>query len=286
MPTDREILRRSRERRKKRRLAKFIFWLMLAGLLFYLSILFFSWSALRLEKVRVEGNYTVSEEAIVRRAKELLAGKIWGLYARDHLFLWSESSIATALAEDFPRLKTVRLSHLGRQTLLVRVEERVPAFSRCRDFGPDGEPASCELIDETGRSCGPSPVFSEAIYPILEGDFVADAEGQLLTSASFGNLAVFISALRRDLTAEMKPLGLVRIVSLGNDDYAALVALSGEPAAPWRIIFNIKTASGELLDNFRAVFRSELFRAELEKNAWKLDYLDLRFGRKVFYKFR
>ena len=286
MPSDREILRRSQERRKKRRIAKLVFWLLLFGLIFYLSILFFSWSALCLEKVKVEGNYTVSSEAITNRAKELLAGKYLGLYSRDHVLLWPKTSIEAGLAQSFPRLKNIELRTLDRETLLVKVDERIPVFSWCHNTDENGNPSNCQLVDKTGHSCGSSPIFSESVYPVLSGDFVSGSStDQLLSTTTFPELATFVLGLREELRAEAKPLGLYRIVFLGDDDYAALVALNGETDNPWRVVFNIKTPAADLINNFLMVFKSDLFRGELQKNDWELDYIDLRFGKKIFYKF-
>ena len=52
-------------------------------------------------------------------------------------------------------------------------------------------------------------------------------------------------------------------------------------SASWRILINESASQTNLFDNFRIAFENEL-----KDKFDKLDYLDLRFGNKIFYKFR
>ena len=77
-----------------------------------------------------------------------------------------------------------------------------------------------------------------------------------------------------------------RMLLENNQDVSvSVVANYQDRKVRWRVLFDTKDDLNKTASNLSAVFTSDEFEQDLDENDWAIDYLDLRFGNKVFYTF-
>jgi len=77
---------------------------------------------------------------------------------------------------------------------------------------------------------------------------------------------------------------LARINVLPFKDFEAIIVSNASPDNSWRLLFNTGTASDQLITNFHSLIKDPTLTKDwVGKN---LDYLDMRFDNKVFYRFK
>ena len=54
----------------------------------------------------------------------------------------------------------------------------------------------------------------------------------------------------------------------------------------WSILFGPTSTAGDMVEHLRTTLASDVFTKRLPDRENGLDYIDLRFGNKVFYKFK
>lgn len=239
-----------------------------------------SWLSYRpaavISEVRVEGSEGISAESIKARVRGMLAGRNLYLFARANAFLYPKEEIAAALAADFPRAENIALSLDGLRTLVVSIREREGETLWCAD----AQTSACYFLDENGFIFDHAPKFSGNAYFSHYGGLNASTSpigANLLPQENFRELSGFIEKARG---LELAPLS----IHIGNEQYAELILDEG-----WRLKFHLDQNFTELAGNLAALAHSEEWGKALRGEALDgrmLEYMDLRFGSKVYYKFK
>lgn len=232
--------------------------------------------ALVISEVRVEGNEAVHAESVKEKAFASLSGKHLYLFARANAFLYPKEEIASKIAEDFPRAESITLSLDGLETLVVHVVERKGESLWC---DPHPEMRACYFVDENGFIFAEAPNFSGDAYFAYYGSFGTSTSpiGQnFLPQEIFRALADFVESVKK---FGFSPTA----IHVGEEQYAEMILHEG-----WRLIFHLDQDFEELEGNLAALSHSEKWGAALhgERSAeGRLEYVDLRFGSKVYYRF-
>ena len=268
------------KRRRKRLLLKFGAVVLVVVFL----IGFFSWLSHRTEvsiaNIFIEGSSVVSEEEILALVNEKLAGDYLKLFSKSNILLYPRRDIQATALNSFKRLESVELSFEDFRSISVTVQERKPHALWCEhvrgeDFEDEtqDEQGRCYFLDERGLIFSKAPdftgnVFFEYYGPIDEGEVIGQ---QFLTENEFRTISFFINSSR---DSGLEPISL----ALSGSTDVELRLSDGS-----RIIFGREQDFDEVIENLQSVFESETFT---EKEPLELDYIDLRFGNRVFYKFK
>lgn len=320
----RDVLESSRKIRRQKMLkwllVTFLFFETGALLLGVLSDV----SKFAIKRVKITGAEAVSSKEIFALAQKELDGNYFGIYTKKNLFIYPAQTIEQKIYEKFPRVEQVALS-ISDDELLISFSERKPEFVYCLTGGAEEECFYMDRLgfvfdrapifsDEVffkilaQASLGRSTTTSEATSSknILGANVFADGFFDKLLN--FKDEAELI--LTRDMKGEKLTISSGKIIALSVkdfDDYEFLVL--DERGREWKIMFNvpkeeryvsekntgvIKTGtikSGvdailvSIARNLSATVSSSAFLNNFKKSSAP-EYLDLRFGNKVFYKFR
>lgn len=234
----------------------------------------------RINLVEVSGNSVVSEKEIIAFAGSILGGSYLGVFPKDNIFIYPENELVWGLLQKYKRLRVAEMFLSESRTLRVKVEERKPFALWCGSEGPKGA-NGCFFMDAGGYVFAPAPDFSGSVFFRYYGrieedpkeDLKKDPIGrQFLTSQKFENLKFFAEGL--------KELSLSPVSLFVDEKDVYMAYLSGGGT----VIFDENKDFGRLLEDLRLVISG---REELRESDFSdLDYIDLRFGNKIFYKFK
>jgi hypothetical protein len=142
-------------------------------------------------------------------------------------------------------------------------------------------------MDGHGFVFSSAPAFSGQTYEEIFAPFVGSPIGKRYL------LDDQLSAIRRvtkGITAitSRSPLvssTLERTYYLGRDQLTLLFTDTGH-SNRWLLRLTVATSTSEILNNFDSVVTADIFAKDFQKNKGRLEYFDLRFGRKIYYRFR
>lgn len=261
------------ERRKKIRQIKTAFIAVLIVGLFSLI----AWGS-RLDRMMISesvisGNGTISSTTIQNEIQGYLAGTYFSLVPRGNILVYPKSTIINGLLASYPRIRSVTMG-VGGTKLDVHIEERKPFALWCGNE-PDQATSSCYFMDRDSYVYAPAPDFTGHVFfkyfgapaQVSSGD---DAVGSTYMSREeWGGIQLLIETIG---SMDMTPVSLRQI----NDTDLALALESGT-----EIIFGREQDLATVVDNLRSVVSAEPFNGTLDPT---LEYIDLRFGDRVYYK--
>ncbi|MFA5023151.1 MAG: hypothetical protein WC385_03500 [Candidatus Paceibacterota bacterium] len=290
-----EILRSSREREKKRKNTKRVFGVLL--LLFIVGgfLLLLNLNFLRLTTFSISGQTSLDLVALKQTIKGNLDGSCLGIVPNNSVFFFSKTKLATLLKQKFPGLQAVEIDSPNLNTLIVKVSDRESKVLWCNVV--NGK--ICFYLNDEGQVYQEAPNFSESIIMEFDsGGIIKKLPTKAIDPKDLSRAKDFLNFLkpalvdwpRRSLdggglassTASYK---LDHINVLPLKDFEAIIVSSINPNNSWKLLFNTGATADQLITNFNTLIKDPT----LTKN-WpagtSLDYLDLRFENKAFYKFK
>lgn len=257
---------RLRARRKRQRF-------LIIGLSFFLLLLLcggvvgLSWLPfMRIHNVDVSGAQAISPQAIQQVVRESIAGGYGHLFAKSNIFLYPKETIATNIQKAFPTIKSLTVRSEDFQTLAVAVVERQPVALWC---GDNAEASStCSFLDDDGFAYAPAAEYSGDVYQKYYGALVG---GHLLTSEQFHSLVALVASIQK-----VPDIGAVDSVVVDSGADVHLTFISG-----FTLLFGAADAGASVLQRFTLVRGAAPFA---NTPLGHFEYLDLRFGDKVYYK--
>ncbi len=229
--------------------------------------------ALRITKLSFSGNKNVPIEDMASLIRENLSGSYWHLFPKQNVFLVRTNDLEEQLRAAFPRLKRVMINRVNFGTLSVLVEEREPFAFWCN--GAD----TCFFLDKAGFIFAPAAQFSKNSTFVRYAGGEADAEhpvGSLFTSESaFEAIQTFIGELKRQLHFRT-----MRVESEG--ERMTFIVVPAGSNETFSIFVTATTSYDTALADLDTIVASSDFKEAVPALS-DLEYIDLRFGNKVFY---
>ena len=200
--------------------------------------------------------------------KKRLEGSYIGLFPRNSIFLYPQSGIEADLLKEYPELHRADVHAVDFRSIAVELGERHPVALWCTEGG------SCSLMDENGVIYAPAPLFSEPVYIEYRGPAQATTHSELsqyLSPDQFQSLSALASALADKIADDP-----VRRVSVDDARDVRVELASG-----FRLTFALSQDAGDIFERFSLALESEPFKG---KKLSDFEYLDLRFGDKLYYR--
>ncbi len=284
----RDILNSPRLLEIKKRRRKFFFrklTFLIVGLVLLFGIFTYvsSLSKLNISSIEIVGNKITDTEDIKSVVNENLAGKYLWLFPKSNLFFYPKKEIKLALAENFKRLNNINLSIQNGNVLEVSTDERKGLYVWCGASATQTEAEeNCYFMDESGYIFDKAPYFSGEVYFKFYGE-VSDSispSGFYFEEADFSRLI----ALKEMLAAlHVEPVALYKMED--GDIKIYLSDKSGAPMGP-EILLKIDSDFKKVVENLQSALATEPLLSQFKNKYSSLLYIDLRFGNKVYYKFK
>ena len=262
-----------RQKRKRVRalfaLAAFSLFLVLAYGLHYLSYL----PPLTIGAMSIGGTKVVPADALHDFVEERVAAHSHGFISGRNIFMFDTSDLESDILIKFPRIRTVRVSRTGffDNTLVIEASERISFAKWCLSGDPSKSGTPCFLMDRDGFIFALADPTNVTEYSFLGSlSLTSDPIGLTYGTGHFPGILSLLDLLGQ---AGFSPTGASIV-----DDRDVLVSL-GEG---FYLKASFGESSGELVKNLKLVLSSDALK-DKTKN---LEYIDLRFGNRVYYKFK
>ena len=221
--------------------------------------------------IEVTGNSAVDTEEIKNIIKNNISGNYLFLFSKSNRFLYPKNAIHSELIEKYKRIDTATLEVEG-HTLKVSVKERLPSYAWCAGVPTDAT-KSCYFIDATGYVFSEAPVFSGDVFLSFYG--LLDEKNAIgstyIGGEEFKNLDKFITWL------DAHTIKVRSVLAKPTGVYEVYVP-SGA-----KIIFKASQAPSVLQSTIETIMLNTDILTNTSSST--LEYVDLRFGNKVYYKF-
>ena len=222
-----------------------------------------------IDRIEVRGASDIRPKLV----EVFVATKLWdgspALLSESNILFFPRAEIEAALRDFSSRIASVNVSResLLANALIVTVEERKPFARWCDSV------KACFAMDSGGIVFAPAsttPTF-ETPY-VFEGSLpeAGDPVGQAYLA---GQLPAVLALLERLGQSSFSP---ERIVALGEQDYSV------ELREGFALRVSYGGDVGAIVKNLELVAGSEALRGKERE----LEYIDLRFGNRVYYKFK
>lgn len=232
-------------------------------------VLLLSWASrhprINVSEVSVTGVRELPQRVVEAFAENILNNGSFKIFSRNNIFLYPRSKIEREILSEFPRAMaaSVSLSSIKDPSVVVEIKEREPHSLWCRSE------RDCFFLDETGF------IFSEAEGVtlgggnIFTGGFVGDSPvGSVLLPNHFSRVTKLIESVR-GLGINVKSLDI-----LNDTDFS----ITDSEGMQLRVSFS--QSNDEIVSNLKAILGSSAIKDK------DIEYIDLRFGNRVYYKFK
>lgn len=258
----------------------------------------------QIDRVEIFGTVKLDPAILQASALQVLDGSYFLLMPKSSYLLTRANAVAAYLNAEFPQIAVIRIRKNFPDMLQVEIKERefwgvycalppnmqavssedvtdaidsdvhknanLPATAW---FPEDGAPEACALIDETGFAYEAAPVSTGAVLRKIYSDQGGAGIG---TAAVPPHLMEFI---RRAATASEGATGSVATHWYVLADYPNEIRMRVSDG--FAVYFNTNTDLPTTFTTLQTVLTEEI-----KDRRSQLEYIDLRFGNKVFYKYK
>lgn len=268
------ILEKQRKRRRRTRLRQLLLRLLFfvfVGASIFGAVIFSPFLRIRHIVILTKGE--TSSEEIEGVLQGVLAERVFfGMVPRAHIFFLRASYIKEKLQEVFPRIASADVSRSFRGELSIIIKERMVWGIYC-DAGlpPEIGKEKCYYMSDDGILFADAPrLTGTVIFRITDHR----SHALHLGASPFKNSER--NAIQRIRSAVPKYLSVeVEEVTIGLEEDGSLRAYTHDG---WYILFDDETSIEKALQNLALVFEKQV------ANPKNLEYADIRFGEKIFYK--
>ncbi len=260
-------------------------------LLFGVLVIFFSLvylshlNRLNISEVEIFGNKVLDTETLKEAVDREIAGKYLWLFPKTNIFIYPKNTIKNGLHNEFKRIKDISLTIKNTKTLEVSLTEREAKYTWCGEDSSDvgrpvsGRPTSeekCYFVDEDGYVFDEAPYFSGNVY----FKFYGTLSESYFSKQNFKQLILF-----RDVLVGMglKPIALY--TTKDGDIQIFLSSVNPSLIEP-KIILKADADFQNVAENLQAALDTEPLKSKFKNKYSTLEYIDLRFGNKVYDKFQ
>jgi hypothetical protein len=275
-----ELKRKKRKTFRKKVLLFFILFLVFfVGTSFLTRI-----NRFRIKEIKISGNRIIENKDIEKIVQKNIEKRYLWLFFKDNFLIYPKRSIKEDLYSSLKRIKNLSLKTSNFQILEIAVEEYGGKYLWCGQVIPilnANLDQKCFFLDDTGYLFDEAPYFSGSVYFKFYGGI--DSSSDLVVGSSFSpNYFKKIILFKESLASmNLKPASF-----WFESQDEVNISLDSEPSMGPSIIFNLDSDYQKITENLQTAITTEPLQTKLKENFYSLEYIDLRFGNKVFYKFK
>ncbi len=286
----------SEARKKKQKELKRRVWISISiiGLILIGLILISRIPKINIKNIEITGNKIVDTEVIESAVRSLIAGQYLWVIPKTNFLLYPKKKIITELGSQYKRLTDIEIGLDRWQTLEISVGERTGHYTWCGEELPEAdiglENIKCYFMDDMGYIFDQAPFFSGDVYLKFFGPR-SDALGNRADTALDAAGTYFRPELFKDINRfkqGLEEIGLrpTALFSGEGSDLEFYLKSSKSIVNSPKIILRKDSDFTKMLENLDTAIHNEPLRSELKNKYESLMYIDLRFGNKVYYKFK
>lgn len=228
----------------------------------------------QISEVNFSGTSVLSEDGLRRTIKENLAGFNFLVVPKSSIFVANTDSLAALLVYQNPRIKQIAIEKKFPRTLAVSVVERIMWGIACEKIPePEVVEQRCVYLDDEGYGLESAPKSTGGLIRKIQLEGVLPEPGKELVPPELVGKMKFLDRLLSESTGS-------RIIEFA---YSKIVPreISVRIDKGYSLIFSLEENFTESVNVLKTVLVKEIGDKESD-----LEYIDLRFGNKVFFKLK
>jgi len=257
----------------------FIFIILIIALSFVSHI-----ERLNINSVEVSGNQVLDEDTIKETVQAKIDGKYAWVFPKTNIFLYPKGNIKDTLTREFKRIKNISLG-VEKNALVINIDEHTGTYLWCGEipnFEIGAPEEKCYFLDKDGYVFDEAPYFSGEVYFKFYGEvpiLLGVPSGSHFAPEIFHNLL----ALKQNLLGiDLEPV----ILYLDNEgNIKIFLSKNSEKSHGPEIILKSSADFKKVVENLKAALGVEPLKSRFKNEYSSLQYIDLRFGNKVYFKF-
>lgn len=227
-------------------------------------------SFVTVREIEVVGATSIATSTVSETAQNLLTGRYFYTIPKSNIFFYPKNKIERAISDAYPRVEHVGIGFKNFHAITVTLIERSPKALWCDSAVSE----NCYFLDDQGLIFSAYYHLDDTAIDFIKfysaSAVVDPINHQFVSSEYFAKLI--------DFAGKLKSVGFTVLSFSERQDADFEVKLSGGQ----RIIFSKDANFDTVLQNFKTLLGNSEF--SVDKGFKRVDYLDLRFGNKVFYK--
>jgi hypothetical protein len=268
---------RLKDRRKIYRMAVVLFWIFSIIYFISASYILTRLESFRVEKIVIEGNLLAKEEDIQAIIDDVTGNDTYRIFSHHNYFIYPQSQIRNSILKNIIPIKDIVFEKIPPLTIKLKVEERQPFALFCKKGikALSVDSSNCYFFDKEAIVYSKAPSFSNEPFIKFSG-FV---EGEITPGT-----VLFTKEKMQEYTFLFNSLENENIVIqefIKNDDGDLVLSTKGGT----QLIVSERVGLSKSLENLK-VFLADEKSANLSEALSRLEYLDLRFGNKIYYRYR
>ncbi len=233
----------------------------------------------RIHDIKISGNEIVSKDELTEYVWQKISGNYFWIFAKNNILIFPRTSLKQNIFQDFFRIKNIDISIVDKNTINIDIKERDPFAVWCSSHMDADKPVftnECYFLDERGFVFARSPDFSGNIYMHYYGNISLGnpISQQFLPQNELAQIHSFVEKIRG--------LGfpVAHVFSYGDGDIEVQTDYGGN------ILFTTREPIEKPFENLKLLLNDKVSVPEKDDFIKNIDYIDLRFGKKLFFKSR
>lgn len=229
--------------------------------------------------VQVYGTTTFSSDELIAFTHEYWSGHYFKAIPKTSTIFFSKDNFEKALRKQFPIISVAYITLPEPDHLEIHIEERTPVMTWC--FADE----SCGFVDSNGVLYARAPQFSDGVYPIFQSE-LNDPTYRKMGSKIIDPVVMnrFIALFKK---LQSDDITLSRTYLYQNGDIAFSIAklFGNYPKNDAKLLGTMAQDDTIFTRDMLTGLGNDAFKRQFLSNPKDLEYIDMRFPGKIFYKF-
>ncbi len=237
-------------------------------------------SRFQFNEIRVFGVNTFPVSEIKQYTHDYMTGYYLKVIPKSSTVLFSKDKFERNLKQQFPIIQIAYTTFPKPDSIDIHIQEKIPVAVWCFTDHV------CEFIDQHGIVYAHAPQFSEGVYPIFQSVKESTSENtigkQIIDPVIMNRFATLFNKLQSN---DIK-ISNVMFYEDGDIGFAIEKLFDRYPSNNARLLGTFNQDDEVFLRDIVTGLTHQAFKSQYTLNPKDLDYIDMRFAGKIFYKFK
>jgi len=262
------------KRSKFRKYRKTVLWVSFLVVILYATSFWSNHQSMKISSIEIVGNRFVESSTVEKVFFEEISGRHFFLVSKSH-FLFIPKGIISKKIENKLSVDSVSIRRSDINNAVIEIVEHKPIAEYCTTESADTI-SDCYFVNSEGLIFVKASKFYTDVLISLEGD-IEKGEDESVLGKNFSEIETFKKLFKKIELLEMEG---IEINKISTEDFETYVLHTiGGPT----LLVEETDIPRETIENLKAAIAQESIN-DIQFN--NIDYIDLRFEDKVFYKLK